>query len=487
MKSRNRTAIAAALILALSSFTSRARAQAGGWRDIKIPPLPAFHPEQPRRIQLPNGMVIFLAEDHELPLIRGIARVRGGRRDDPAAKAGLAETYSEVWRTGGTRSKTGDQLDDFLEARGARVEAASGIDSTTLSFDCLKDSLNDVFPVFVDLLRAPEFRADKIPVAQEQLDTEIARRNENPAAIAAREARRLAYGLNSPYARQPEYTTVLSVTRNDLLDWHSTYVHPNNIILGVVGDFDAAQMEARLRAAFGDWPTGPVIKPLNTMFQNPKPGVYFAEKEDVNQANIQLVALGIRRNSPDYYAVRVLNELFGGGFSSRLMQDIRTAKGLAYGVGGGVGSEYDHPGLLQIVAGTKSGSTSAAIQGLFDEIDRLKSNPPSAAEVQKAKDSILNSFVFEFDSREKVLAERMAYEFYGYPADFLERYRAGIEKVTPADVERVAGKYFHRDELALIVVGKAADFDKPLTGFGKVVPLDITIPPPPKTGQSTQP
>ncbi|HEV2492723.1 MAG TPA: pitrilysin family protein [Terriglobia bacterium] len=466
-----------AVLIAVSAVdpTSKAGAQAT-WKQIAIPPLHAFHPQEPRRIELSNGMVIFLQEDHELPLIRGTARIRGGSRQEPANKVGLVSIYGDVWRTGGTASKTGDELDDYLEARAARIEADGSIDSTTISWDCLKDNFGEVFPIFVDLLEHPAFRADKLPLAKNQLNTGIARRNDEPAGIAAREAAKLGYGADSPYARQAEYSTVAAVTRDDLVAWHQTYVHPNNLILGVVGDFDSKAMEARLREAFGSWAKGPAAKPAEVSFAGPKPGFYFVEKSDVDQSNIRMVELGTTRDNPDYYAITVLNEIFGGGFTSRLMRDVRTAKGLAYSVGGGIGTAFDHPGLFQVVCGTKSSTTAAAIQALEQEIDDLTAQPPTDEELKEAKDHILNSFVFEFDSKEKVLAERMAYEFYGYPADFLERYRTGIDKVTRADVERVAHKYVYKDQLAVLVVGKAADFDRPLSSFGPVTTLDISIP-----------
>jgi zinc protease len=367
------------------------------------------------------------------------------------------------------------------------VETGGGIDSITISWDCLKDNFDEVFKVFVEFLQEPEFRQDKVPLAKYQLDTRIARRNDEPAGVAAREAQKLGYGADSPYARQPEYATVAAVTRDDLVNWHHTYVHPNNVILGVVGDFDSKTMEEKLRAAFESWPKGPSPVPLQPSFPGPKPGTYFVQKDDVDQSNIHMVELGTRRDNPDYYAISVFNEIFGGSFSSRLVEDVRTKKGLAYHVGGGVGTAFDHPGLFQISMGTKSGSTAAAIEALYEEIDGLKTKPPTEEELKRGKDSILNSFVFEFDSKGKVLQERMNYEFYGYPADFLERYRAGIEKVSLEDVQRVAQKYVHKDQLAVLVVGKAADFDKPLSTFGPVASIDIAIPPPPGAAKATTP
>ena len=449
------------------------------WKKIPIPTLQPFHPEEPKRIELPNGMIIFLQEDHELPLIDGIARIRGGSRSEPAEKAGMLDIYGEAWRTGGTKSQTGDQLDDYLEIRAAKVETGDNADSTSISWSCLKGDFDDVFSIFADLLRNPEFRQDKIELAQKGLDDSISRRNDEVSEIAGRESGKLAYGKDNPYVREPEYATVAGVTRQDLLDWHRDHVAPNNIILGVVGDFDSAAMEARLRQTFGDWTKGAPVEAPNIEFTPAKPGYYLVTKPDVNQTSIRMVELGIRRDNPDYYATQVFNEAFGGGMSSRLFRNLRTVKGLAYDVGGGIGSAFDHLGIVRIGMGTKSATTVEAITGIFAQIDELKTNPLSAEEIRVAKDSILNSFVFNFDSPEKILRERMAYEFYGYPADFLERYRSGIEKVQPADVARVAEKYLHKDQLAVLVVGNPPDFDKPLDSLGPVTNVDITIPPAP--------
>jgi zinc protease len=468
------------LVLTTSVFTAiHAAAQATDWQQIQISPLHEFHPQEPKRIELPNGLVIFLQEDHELPLIDGVARIHGGSREEPASKTGMLDIYGDVWRTGGTKSQTGDQLDDFLEIRAAKVETNNNADSTSISWSCLKGDFDDVFKLFADLLREPEFRADKIDLAQRQMADSISRRNDEVSEIASRESVKLAYGAKSPYAREPEYVTVAAITRQDLVDWHHAHVLPNNIILGVVGDFDSGSMEAKLRQAFGGWPRGPAIKPPEIQLEPAKPGYYLVPKSDVNQSSIRMVELGIRRDNPDYYATQVFNEAFGGGFSSRLFRNIRTAKGLAYDVGGGIGSAFDHLGVVRMSMGTKSSTTVESIQAIYEQIDDLAKNPISDDEIKRAKDSILNSFVFNFDSPEKVLRERMAYEFYKYPPDYLERYRAGIEKVQPADVARAAAKYLHKDKLAVLVVGNTAEFDKPLSSLGPVTNVDITIPPPP--------
>jgi len=467
-----------ALVAIVSIAPVSAPAQTG-WQQIPIPPLPAFHPAEPKRIVLPNGMVIFLQEDHELPLIDGSIRIRGGSQLEPSAKLGLVDLYGEVWRTGGTKTQTGDQLDDYLEARAAKVETGGGGDSTSIGWSCLKADYDDVFKIVLDLLHNPDFRADKLELAQSQFEESIARRNDNPSSIAARESIKLAYGSDSPYARQPEYATILAVKRDDLLSWHKQYVQPNNMIVGISGDFDSAAMEAKLKAAFASWPKGPAAPKTKIEIHPAKPGYYLVSKDDVNQSNVRMVASGTDRRNPDYFAIEVFNEVMGGGFSSRLVQDIRTRLGLAYSVGGGIGTSFDHPGVTRFVLGTKSESTVQAVQAVFTDVDDLQKKPITDDEIKRAKDSILNSFIFNFDTPDKVLHERMAYEFYGYPLNFLEQYHAGIEKATATEVNRVALKYLHKDQLAVLVVGNPKDFDKQLSELGPVTNIDITIPPPP--------
>jgi zinc protease len=465
----------------------RATAQVTNWKQIPIPQLPAFKPKQPKRVELSNGMVIFLQEDHELPLIGATARIRGGSVNEPTNKTGLVDIYGEVWRTGGTKSQTGDQLDDFLEVRAAKVETGGGPDSTTISFSCLKGDLDDVFKAYVDVLQNPEFRAEKIDIARKAMQDAISRRNDEIGDIAHRESIKLAYGPDNPYARVAEYATVEAATRQDLIDWHGKYVHPNNIILGVSGDFDAAAMEARLRAAFESWPKGPAFPKNNFQYNPAKPGYYLIPKEDVNQSNIRMVALGTTRDNPDYYAISVFNEAFGGGFSSRLFNDIRTKRGLAYGVGGGVGTNFGHPGVLQVAMGTKSQSTIEAVQAVHEDIDDLAKEPITEDEIQHAKDAILNTFIFRLDSPDKILIERMTYEYYGYPADWLDKYQAEVKKVTAADVNRIAAKYLHKDQMAVLVVGNTKEFDKPLSSLGPVKEIDITIPPPAEAKEESKP
>jgi zinc protease len=463
------------------------------WEQIPIPKLHDFKPHQPTRVELKNGIVLFLQEDHELPFVSGSVLIPGGSRDEDPAKTGLVDLYSQAWRTSGTARMNGDALDDLLEAKAAHIETAGDEDSTALSWDSLKADSDQVFSLAMDLLFHPKFSAEKLELAQQQEAAGIVRRNDDEGEIAERESAKLVYGADSPYTRQPEFSTIGQVTLADLQAWHDRTLQ-GKLIVAVSGDFDPAAMEAKLRAAFEPLPTAKPAPARHDLFPGPKPGVSFIEKQNVNQSSVQIVGLGTDRRNPDVPSLAIMNEILGGSFASRLFQKVRTELGLAYEVGGGLGFDYDHPAEFRVVALTKSASTVDATKAALAEIAGLTTRPFTDEELARAKDNILNSFLFRYDTREKVLAESVRLEFYDYPPDYLETYKAALEKVTLADLDRVAKKYIHPEKLAILVVGKGDEIKPGLDELklGPVQPIDITIPmpqqpEPPETRQQPPP
>ncbi len=446
---------------------------------LKFPPLPTVEIPQPEKITLGNGMVVMLLADHELPLVRVTALVRTGSRLEPAAKVGLAQLTGEVLRTGGTTAMTPDDLDQFLESKAASIESSISTTSGRVSMSCLAKDFPAVFKVFAQVLRQPRFDADRLKVAKTAMVASIARQNDNPQGILFREFSKVIYGDDSPYASNPTYASVDAVKRADLVAWHDEYYKPNRVILGIEGDFSRKEALALVRQLFGDWkkgaPTGKVDVPYRKV---PDAGVFYAEKKDMTQSDILIGHLGITRHNPDYYAIEVMNQVLSGGFASRLFSNVRSKKGLAYAVSGAVGSGWDHPGTFHMFVTTKVGTTGAAIQALLDEAKGMTANPPSEEEVRKAKEAILNSFIFHSDSREKILNQQLTFAYYGYPLDWLQRYRAGIQKVTLSQVRQAAAKFIHLNDFSIVVVGPSQGLDEPLSTFGKVANLDISIPQP---------
>jgi zinc protease len=447
---------------------------------LRFPPLPDLVIPEPDRVVLDNGLVVLLMEDHELPLVGVSAYIRTGSRLEPQEKIGLASLTGKVLRTGGTKNRSGDELDEYLEGKAAVIETAIGDTSGTASMSCLAEDFPDVFKVFGDVLRFPVFDPEKLMIAKNQEMAGISRQNDDPDDILSREFKKLVYGKESPYTWVPTYTTVGSITREDVLRWHATYFHPNRIILGVSGDFQKEKALALIKAVFGDWPKGPEVPDAPAPIQSEIPaGVFYVEKNDMTQAKIAMGHLGIRRDDPDYYALVIVNQILSGSFGARLFSNIRSKQGLAYDVHGGVGLQWDYPGMAILSMSTKTETTGKGIDSLIAEARNMVADPPTDEEVAKAKTGILNSFVFSVDSPAKVLGKYLTYEYYGYPSTWLREFRQGIEKVTTAQVRRAAQKHLRPDEFAILLVGPRTGTKPALARYDRIQELDIRIPAPP--------
>ena len=461
--------------------------------NLDFPELSDFQVPQVEEMTLDNGMKIFLIEDHELPTVNASARVGVGSVWAPEDHAGLASITGTVMRTGGTQSMTSDEVNQLLENLGASVETYVGETSGGASMSTLAENVDDVLPVFVDVLANPAFAEDKVAQAKSQTRGAISRRNDNPEQIVSREFDKLVYGADSPYARIPQYYTLSEINREDLVNFHDEYFHPNNTMLSVWGDFDTPQMKEKLRNAFSGWEQAEGFTPP----EPPQPegerdySVNLVEKTDVNQSTVRMGYLGtLTRDDPDYFPVIVMNEVLSGGFTSRLFKNVRTDQGLAYSVSGSYNAGYRTPGPFLAQVQTKSGTTVEAAQSVMSEIEGMRQAPPSEEEVTLAKDSFLNSFVFNFDTRSEILDRLMTYEKYDYPRDFLEQTRQGVAEVTPQDVYRVSQKYLAPEAMDVLVLGNPEGFGEPIStlsqGGGEVNEIDISIPTSPP-GEAEEP
>ncbi|UCF14918.1 MAG: insulinase family protein, partial [Phycisphaerales bacterium] len=397
-----------------------AEQQTADYRALKYPTLGDIEVPEVEQVTLANGMRLFLLEDHELPLINLSVRIRTGSIYEPAEKIGLASITGQVMRTGGTASKTGDELDEELEAIAASVETGIGLNSGSASMSVLKGDLDKGLSILADVLMNPAFREDKIQLAKMQANSMIARRNDQVGAVAGREFSKLIYGPDSVYARHEEYATIGSITRDNLVAFHKKYFGPNNAMLAVWGDFDTKQMAKKIEQAFEKWEKVdldiPKVPQVKYEFRKT---VNVIRKDDVNQSNIYLGHIGGLRSDPDYFALIVMNRILGSGFTSRLFRNVRSREGLAYSVFGAYSANYDYPGEFYVGCQTKSESTVYAIQAMLREVEKMRESEVTDDELALAKDSFLNSFVFNFDTKGEVVNRLMTYEYYGYPADFL--------------------------------------------------------------------
>ncbi len=445
-----------------------------------LPELRDFQVPEVTREELPNGMVLYLVEDHDLPVIRIGAMIRAGSIHEPGAKTGLADLVGTVMRSGGTETYPGDDLDRILEDMGASVETGMREVSASASMRCLTENFDEVLPIFADVLRNPTFPQEKIDLALTQMKTGISRRNDDASSIAGREISKLYYGADSPYARHPEYDTLSNIEQSDLSAFHEYFYHPNNIILVAGGDFDTAEMAAKLGAIFGDWAKGDTYFPPAPVLSETPMSVNYIRKDDVNQSNVRMGHLGIRWDDEYLFPLQVLNQILGGGFSSRLFSIVRSQNELAYGVWAWmiVGNHHRMP--FTVGVDTKSESTVEAIRLIVGELERVREEPVTDEELRRAKDGLKNSFVFKFSSPYSIARRKASYEFHGRPQDYLDTYLAKVDAVTAEDILAAARARIHPDQMAILVVGKSEDFDAPLSelGHGEPNEIDITIPEP---------
>ncbi len=451
------------------------------YKALKYPALNKIQAPVPSRFELPNGMVVYLVEDHEIPMVGVNAMIRAGSLWEPAQKAGLASIVGTVMRSGGTAKYPGDKLDEELDRLGAYVETGMGKDSGSAAVSVLKEDIDRGISILADVLQNPAFPQDKIDLAKIAERDNIARRNDNPHSIVFREFERVIYGNDSPYARLTEYDSINAITRDDLVAFHKQFVQPENIILGAVGDFKADEMRARIEKAFGSWARGGKPKPatpgIDPAARN-RAGFYSINKEDMQQSWVIMGMLGGKRDDPDYPALSVMNGVLGGGFASRLFSNVRSDQGLAYAVFSSWGAGWDQPGTFSAAGSSKPETTIKIYNSIRHEIERLAEGGVTADELTRAKDGILKGMAFESDSTNKIVRRMMSYEYYGYPQDFLEKYRTGVEKTTSADVARVAKQYLKPDQFAVLFLGKEKGYEQPLSSLGRVASIDIAIPAP---------
>ena len=491
MKARIATILKATAILGVGLALAGTASAGKGFKDpreMKFPPLGEIKAPQAERHVLDNGMVVYLMEDHEFPLVDFRAMVRVGSMYEPEALRGLADITGTVLRTGGTADLPGDEFDVHLESMGAFIETNIGDTDGSVGASFLSENADEGLRLMANLIQNPAFPDGKIDLAKVDARTGIASRNDEPIPIAMREFRKLMYGEHSPYGWHTEYETIEAITRDDLVAFHQRFFRPDQMIFAASGDIDPGQLLAQIKEAFGNWPRGTAPLPPDPPIPDQGPqGVYYAEKDGVTQSTVLFGLRGTVASDPDYAALQLINQILGSGFSSRLVNEIRTRRGLAYAVGSGPGTGLHHPGTWVCYLLVQGDSTLVATEAMRTEVERIVTEPISEEEIRAAKDILLNDLVFELSSKRSVLRRKMRYEFYGYPQDFLESYQRRIRDLDADDLLAAAQRHIHPADMATFVVGFQDDFDGPLSDLGEVTEVDITIPEPPSTLRIPEP
>ena len=431
--------------------------------DLTFPPLEFHFPEVAQQ-RLESGAKLYLKEDHELPLVNLTLLVEGGSVYDPQDKTGLSQFFAQSLSTGGTANLTPQQLEVELEAMAAILTVSSSRYGYTIDLSLNRQDLQRGIEILGDLLHHPRFDSARMELVRSQMLENIHRKNDDPGSIASRLLREAIYP-DHPFGSDPTVTTVNSFTREDLLELHQRDFQPEHFWLAVSGDVEKSELVDLLNQQFANWPATPSASlQLPPLPAAPAGKVILADKQ-IPQTTVLMGHPGISKDNPDVFALQVANYILGGGgFNSRMMREVRSNRGLAYSVYSYFQVGRRLPGLFIVSSETKSQSTDEVVTLLKQLISQIREEPVSAAELELAKESLINSFVFAFADSHSVVNRKVRLDYYGYPEDYLETYRQRIADVTIADVQRVSQQYLHPDDLQIVLVGDSqvyrADIEK---------------------------
>ncbi len=453
---------------------------------LQFPPLTFEVPDADAlRFELSNGTPVYALADRAFPLVSLRIWFRGGQYLEPVGKEGLASITSEAWRSGGAGDLSAQELDEELDFLAAIVSTSVGDTSGSVSLNVLSKDLDRAMELFMDLLTRPRFQDDRVARAKDDALQAMKTRNDDTAGIEYREWRRLIYGDDFWYNRLATKASVESITPDDCRAMVARLVRSGNVIVSVSGDFDRDEMKAMLERTIGtlpalEAPIPPVPQPSHT----PKPGVYAVNKEDVNQGRVRIGQLGFERGHPQEFALRVGNDILGGGgFTARMMKRIRSDEGLAYGAYSSMSFPTDMPGTFSAYFQSKSSTCAYATDIAFGLMNDLRSNPPTDEEIATAKASFIETFPRNFESPAQTVSIFAQDELFGDDHAYWTTWRDNVRAVEKKDVQEALSSNLHPDKMVVLVVGNIAeileghpDHEAKMTDYGEIIRVPLRDP-----------
>ena len=432
-----------------------------------------------RRVVLArSGVPCYLAENHDLPLVNIQILLKGGTYLNPPGKEGLAELTGWLLARGGTKTRKAEDLEERLaflaaqmnperpEGRPTDVRASGYMDDRGIvSLNLLAKDLDEGLAILRDVLTEPAFQEDRLTLRKEQILAEMKSRNDSSAAIEARERSVLLTGPDFYVNRWETKASVDSLTQADLAAFHRRWMAPRNMVVSAAGDFRKADMAAKLDALLTNWPfkgevAPPVPKPVHAL----EPGTFLVDK-DVNQGRVSILLPGITRDDPDAAAAAVMNDILGGGgFTSRIMNRVRSDEGLAYSARSSLVPGVWFPGRFDAAFQSKVRTAAYASQIVLEEMKGLRDADVSDDELETARRALSDTLPRRFATPVMVVNALADEEFTGRYASnpaYWAEYRTRIEKVTKADVRRVAQRLLRPEAVTLLVVGRESELLNP--------------------------
>ena len=450
--------------------------------DLTYAPLEFTAPQSAEhRHELSNGVVVFVVEDHELPLASVSVLVRTGSYLDPPDKIGLASLTGNQMRAGGTTTLGAAEFDEEAAFLAAQIGSSIGGTSGGASLGCLTKDLDVCLDLFFDMLRNPAFDEGRLALAKSQSVQGMERRNDATQGIERREFSRLIRGTSHFTTAPGTRASIEAITRDDLVAFHRQYFHPGNFLFAVSGDVDTTAILADLERRLDGWEIGTgSVPPVPAPDFTPEPGLYVVDKPDVNQGRVTIGHLGIQRDNPERYKLLIMNDILGGGgFSARLLTRVRSDEGLAYSVSSSFSAGTYYPGVFQAGFQSRSETIARASAIVIEEIERMRTELVEPGELSNSIASFVDTFSRNFSSAGATAGLFVGDEFTGRDPAYLASYRDNIASVTAEDVLDVAQRYLDPQKLVFLVVGNvdailAGDPEQPEFSPESLSPGDVT-------------
>lgn len=422
--------------------------------------------------KLGNGVRLYAMEYHELPLVDLEVVVAAGAALDPPGREGLADLVADLLRKG-TATRSAREIADAVDFAGGSLSASADQDAARVSAEFLSRDADLALDLLLETLTRPAFAPEEVDRIRSETINELKAVRENPGLLASRRFIELLYG-DHPYGHpNPGWEkTVGAITTEDVRRFYQSHYTPDNTIVVAVGDFKAEEMLGRLESRFSSWSGRAAARREVPEPEAPAArAVYLVDKPDATQSQIRIGGIGIRRTDPDYPVLHVANTILGGGFTSRLVEEIRVNRGLSYGA-----SSRFYPlvqnGPFLINTFTKNETTLQTVKVALEVLEGFRRDGPKEDEMDKARKYLKGAFAISHQSPDSLADALGDIAFYGLPRDYYDTYLDRIAGVTAADVRRVLPR-FPFDRALIVVLGQAGAVRKDLETLGpvKVVPL----------------
>ena len=438
---------------------------------------PELHVPAWSKSALSNGARLIVSEKHGLPLVSfQINFVGGANQYETAGKTGLAGLAASMLSEG-TTHRTGDEISNALQLLGTSINTSIGAESGRISFLSTTDKLEPTLAILADILKESTFPAEALERLKARTVVTLTQNRDRTAGIAAVVFPKVLYTTAHPYGRTPNESSIKSVTRDDVVSFYKSYFQPGHAVITVVGDVTERQVRQAIDGALGSWSAGGSMPSFDyPPAPQPKPTtIYLVDKPGAAQSTFAIGEVGPPRGSPDYYALRVMNEMLGVLFQSRLNHTIREVKGYSYGVF----SNYAFgrgPGPFRAGGDIVTAKSDSALIEFMKELRDIRgARPPTADEMAQAKASLVQSLPAMFASVSSINNSIASIYTQDLPADYYQQFAKAVDAVTSDDVVRVARKYIDPEHLAIVIVGDRATIEGPLeaTHIAPVVRLDV--------------